>query len=346
MGATGFACPRPVAAFLVLASFLVSFAPQTARSDDLADFYRGKRLIIYIGSSAGDGTDLYGRLVARHMSARLPGNPTFVASNAPGANGLVAANHLYNLAPRDGTALATFSRYAAFEALWKNPSARFEPERFNWIGNVNVDVSICLTWHTAGVKTLSDFMKRDLKIGVTNESHVNILNNLFGAQLHAIKGYPGGNEVNIALERGEVDGRCNISWSALTAARPNWVRDKQIDILIQFSHRKLTELPDTPLVTDLATTETQRQIINLILTSQMMARVIVAPPDTPQTRVDALRKAFDQAVTDPDFIADAQRLGAPVDPISGEEVQRVVAEMMKTPAEIVKQFQTIVGGRL
>lgn len=346
MSALVCARPRLAAAFLISAFFLAGFSPHAARGDDLVDFYRGKRLIIYIGSSAGDGTDLYGRLVARHMSARLPGNPTFVASNAPGANGLVAANHLYNLAPRDGTALATFSRYAAFESLWKNPAARFEPDRFNWIGNVNVDVSICLTWHSVGVKTLSEFMKRDLKIGVTNESHVNILNNLFGAQLHAIKGYPGGNEVNIALERGEVDGRCNISWSALMAARPNWVRDKQIDILIQFSHRKLTDLPNTPLVTELATTETQKQIINLILTSQMMARVIVAPPDTPQTRVDALRKAFDQAVSDRDFISDAQRLGAPVDPISGEEIQRVVADMMKTPSEVVKEFQAIVGGRL
>lgn len=346
MPASDCAWPHRMAALLFIASFLASFAPQTARSDEIADFYRGKRLIIYIGSSAGDGTDLYGRLVARHMSARLPGNPTFVASNAPGANGLVAANQLYNLAPRDGTNLATFSRYAAFESLWKNPAARFEPERFNWIGNVNVDVSVCLTWHTTGVKTLSEFMKRDLKIGVTNESHVNILNNLFGSQLHAIKGYPGGNEVNIALERGEVDGRCNISWSALIAARPNWIRDNQIDILIQFSHRKLKELPNTPLVTELATNDKQRQIINLILTSQMMARVIVAPPDVPQPRVAALRKAFDQAVSDPDFVSDAQRLGAPVDPISGEEVQTIVADMMKTPIEVVKEFQAIVGGRL
>jgi tripartite-type tricarboxylate transporter receptor subunit TctC len=134
--------------------------------------------------------------------------------------------------------------------------------------------------------------------------------------------------------------------AAIFLGRPNWVRDNQIDILIQFSHRKLKELPDTPLVTELATNETQKQIINLILTSQMMARVIVAPPDVPQLRVDALRKAFDEAVSDPDFILDAQRLGAPVDPISGVDVQRVVADMMKTPTEVVKEFQTIVGGRL
>ncbi len=332
---------------VIIAGALFSLIPvSSGKANEVADFYKGKRLTMFVGSSAGDGTDLYGRLIARHMSRKLPGAPQVVATNVPGANGLVAANQFYNLAPRDGTALATFSRYAAFEALWKNPSARFDPDRFNWLGNVNVDVSICLTWHNVKVKSLAEFMKRDLKIGVTNESHVNILNNLFGANLRAIKGYPGGNEVNMAMERGEVDGRCNISWSAVMAARPAWVRDKQIDILVQFSHRKLKELPDVPLITDLVTNETQKQIINLVLTSQMMARLVVTTPDVPADRVRALRLAFDESVADSEFLSEAQRLGAPVDPVSGEEVQQVVSQMMKTPPDVVKQFQTVVGGRL
>ena len=316
------------------------------RTDDVADFYRGKRLTMFVGSSAGDGTDLYGRIAAKYISRHLPGSPSFVATNVPGANGLVAANQLYNLAPKDGTAIGTFSRYAAFEALWNNPSARFAPERFNWIGNVNIDVSVCITWHTAGVKTLADFMRRDLKIGVTNESHVNILNNLFRSNLSAIKGYPGGNEVNLALEREEVDGRCNISWSAIMAARPNWVRDKKIDIQIQFSHRKLPQLPDVALVTELATTEAQRQVLDLVLTSQLMARVIVAPPDVPGARVAALRVAFDRSMQDPEFLSEAERLGAPVDPVSGDEIQNVVTKMMLTPPAVVQEFQRVVGGRL
>ena len=174
---------------------------------------------------------------------------------------------------------------------------------------------------------------------------MNILNNLFGANLRAIKGYPGGNEVNMAMERGEVDGRCNISWSAVMAARPAWVRDKQIDILVQFSHRKLKELPDVPLITDLVTNETQKQIINLVLTSQMMARLVVTTPDVPADRVRALRLAFDESVADSEFLSEAQRLGAPVDPVSGEEVQQVVSQMMKTPPDVVKQFQTVVDTR-
>ncbi len=315
------------------------------RADDLADFYRGKRMTMYIGSSAGDGTDLYGRLVASHMSKYIPGNPQITPSNVPGANGLVAANQLYNIASKDGLSIGTFSRYAVFEPLWKNPAARFAPERFNWIGNVNIDVSVCVTWHTVGIKSLSEFMTRELKMGATNESHVNILNNLFGAKLRAIKGYPGGNDVNLALERGEVDGRCNIAWSAIMATRPEWVRDKKIDVLIQFAHKKLPELKEVPLVMDLAKTDAQKQILNLILTSQLMARVVVAPPDVPPERVAALRNAFDQTMKDPEFMAAAQRLGAPVDPVSGLEIQQLVDEMMRTPPDVVKTFYEVVGGK-
>ncbi len=326
---------------------LTGFLPTTSmRADELADFYRANRMTMFIGSTTGDGTDLYGRLVAKYMSRKIPGSPQIVTTNLPGANGLIAANQLYNLAPKDGSAIGTFSRYAAFEALWNNPSARFQPERFNWIGNVNIDVSVCITWHTAKVKTLSEFMGRDLKIGVTNESHVNILNNLFGAKLSAIKGYPGGNEVNLALERGEVDGRCNISWSALVSTNKNWLRDKKIDILMQFSHRKLDDLPDVALVTELATTDLQKQVLRLVLTSQMMARVVVAPPDVPADRVAVLRKAFDETVKDPEFLQEAAKLGAPVDPVSGVEIQQVVADMFRTPPDIVKEFQAVVGGKL
>ena len=318
----------------------------TARSDEMADAYRSTRLMMLIGSSTGDGTDMYGRLVAKHMGGKLAPGAQYLSTNLPGANGLIAANQLYNLSPKDGSTIGTFSRYVPFEALWANPSARFNPERFNWIGNVNVDVSVCITWHTANVKSLSDFVNRDLKIGVTNESHVNILNKLFGAKLSAIKGYPGGNEVNLAMMRGEVDGRCNISWSALVSTNRNWLLDRSIDIQLQFSHRKLLELQDVPLVTELATTDLQKQILNLILTSQMMARVIVAPPDVPKPRVAALRKAFDETMKDPEFLKEAANLGAPVDPVSGAEIQDMIAAIFQTSPDVVRQFQATVGGKL
>ena len=326
-----------------LALFALLLVASPVRADDASDFYRGKRMTMYIGSSPGDGTDLYGRLVAAHINRHLPGNPQIIPSNVPGANGLIAANQLYNTASKDGLSIGTFSRYAAFEALWNNPSARFVPERFNWIGNVNIDVSVCVTWHAVGVKDLADFMSRDLKMGATNESHVNILNNLFGAKLRAIKGYPGGNEVNLALERGEIDGRCNIAWSALMSTRPNWVKEKKIDVLIQFSHKKLPELQHVALVGDLVKTEEQRQIINLILAAQLMARVVVAPPSVPNDRVAALRKAFDETMKDPEFKKDAAKLNAPVEPVSGTEIQQLIDEMSRTPPDVIKTFRSIVG---
>jgi tripartite-type tricarboxylate transporter receptor subunit TctC len=316
----------------------------TAQAESVADFYQGKRITMYIGSSAGGGTDLYGRLVANFIGRHIPGNPTVVAANVPGANGLVAANQLFNIAAKDGTAIGTFGRYAVFEALWKNKAALFVPERFNWIGNVQVDISTCVTWHTTGVSTLSDFMTRDLKMGATTESHVNILNNVFGAKLRAIKGYPGGNDITIALERGEVDGRCNWSWSAIMSTRPDWVRDKKINVVLQFSNIRVPELQDVPLVTELVKTESQKEILNLILTSQQMARLVAAPPDIPPERVAALRKAFDDTMKDPEFQASAARLGLPIEPVSGLELQKLVTDMSKTPPDVIKTFHEVVGG--
>jgi tripartite-type tricarboxylate transporter receptor subunit TctC len=314
-----------------------------ARADSVADFYQGKRITMYIGSSAGGGTDLYGRLVASFIGRHIPGNPTVVPSNVPGANGLVAANQLFNVAPKDGTAIGTFGRYAVFEALWKNKAALFVPERFNWIGNVHVDISTCVTWHTTGVTTLSEFMTRELKMGATTESHLNILDNVFGAKLRAIKGYPGGNDITLALERGEVDGRCNWSWSAIMSTRAEWVRDKKINFILQFSHKKVPDLQDVPLVTELIKTNEQRQIIDLILTSQQMARLVAAPPDVPAERVAALRQAFDDTMKDPEFLASASRLAMPVEPVSGLELQKLVGDMAQTPPEVIKTFHEVVG---
>jgi tripartite-type tricarboxylate transporter receptor subunit TctC len=259
---------------------------------------------------------------------------------------LLAANRLYNLSAKDGTEIGTFSRYAIFEPLFDNPSARFVPERFNWIGNVSIDVSICVTSRAANVQSLAEFMTRDLKLGTTNAGYISILDNVFGAKLTAIKGYPGGNEVNLALDRGEVDGRCAISWSAVLATRSNWIRDKEVDVWLQFTRKRIPELAAVPLATDLAKNETQKQIMDIILVSQQLARVIVAPPGIPQERVDALRNAFDNTMKDPEFIAEAARLGAPVDPVAGVDIQRAIADMYHLPPDVLNTFKAAVGGRL
>jgi len=277
------------------------------------------------------------------MANHIPGNPMVMPVNVPGANGLVGTNQLFNTAARDGTVFGTFDRYMVFQALWQNPQVRFDPNQFNWIGNANIDVSTCVTWHTSGVTTLHDFMTKNLVLGATSDSHANILTNVFGAKLRAIKGYPGGNDITLALERGEVQGRCNWSWSAIMSTRPNWVRDKKINIIIQFSNKKLPDLPDVPVVTELVKTEAQRQIIDLVLSSQMMARVFAAPPGVPQDRVQALRDAFDAMAQDPEFKAAARQAGLPIEPVPGRDIQDLVAAMTRTPQDVIKVFHQAVS---
>jgi tripartite-type tricarboxylate transporter receptor subunit TctC len=320
-----------------LAAAVVLASPGLAAG--VQDFYAGKRMTMMIGSSAGGGTDLYGRLVARFIGTHIPGNPTVTPVNIPGAVGLVTANQLFNTAPKDGTVLGTFDRYLVYQSIWGNPQAKFVADKLNWLGSTNIDVSTCVTWHTSGITTLHDFMTKEIVLGATTDSHANILTNIFGAKLRAVKGYPGGNDVNLALERGEVQGRCNWSWSSILSTRPDWVRDHKINIIVQFSHQKLPDLPDVPLITELAHTDTQRQILDLILSSQLMARPFAAPPDVPAERVAALRDAFDATMQDPEFKIAADEGGLPLEPMSGRQIQELVARMSATPKDVITIFK-------
>ncbi len=202
-----------------------------------------------------------------------------------------------------------------------------------------------MTWHASGITTLKDFMSLNIVLGATTDSHANILTNIFGARLKAVKGYPGGNDITLALERGEVQGRCNWSWSSIMSTRPDWVRDRKINIIVQFARQKLPDLPDVPLVGELAHTDTQRQILDLILASQMMARPFAAPPGVPQERVQALREAFDAAMLDPELRAAARQGGLPLDPVGGRDIQDLVAQMSATPKNVIRVFhQALTAG--
>jgi tripartite-type tricarboxylate transporter receptor subunit TctC len=308
------------------------------------DFYRGKRITVHVGSSSGGGTDLYGRAVARFLGKHIPGNPTVTVINAPGANGLVLANQLYRMLPGDGTAIGTFDRAAAMHSIWENPAAQFKATELNWLGSANVDTSLCVTWHTSGIDTLDKFLSQEVVIGSSTIYHANLLNSLFGAKLKQVRGYPGGNDVVLALERGEVQGRCNWSWSSIISTRPEWVRDKKLNILVQFADEKHPELPNVPLITDLAKTEQQRQMLDLILSIQTMARPFAAPPRVPAERVAALRKAFMDVTKDPEFLAAATTQQLEVSPVSGEQIQGTLARISKTPKDVIRALRDVVLG--
>jgi tripartite-type tricarboxylate transporter receptor subunit TctC len=315
-----------------------------ASADEVEDFYKGKRLTVYVGSSSGGGTDLYGRIIAQYIGKYIPGNPSVTVSNMPGANGLNLANALYRILPKDGTAIGTFDRNAAMHSIWGNPKAKFVATELNWIGSVNIDASTCVTWHTTGIDTLEKFMTQPVVLGSTAVYHANLLNSLFGAKLKQVTGYPGGNDVLLALERGEVQGRCNWSWSSIISTRPDWVRDKKINIILQFAEEKHPDLPNVPLVGELVKTERERQMVDLILSSQIMARPFAAGPSIPVDRVQALRNAFMAVTKDAEFVAAANKQQLEVDPVSGQKIQEIVARISQTPKPVIRELRDIALG--
>lgn len=312
---------------------------QPAAADPVAEFFKDRRITMYIGSSAAGGTDLYGRILAAHMGAHVPGNPQFIVSNVPGANGLTLANQLFNTMPRDGTAMATFDRYMGIQSIIGNTAAKFDSTKFNWIGSANVDVSYCVTWHTSGITTMAQFMTMDFAVGSTAPYHPNILNRIFGAKFKLVRGYPGGNEIDLAMERGELAARCHWSWSSITSLRGDWLRDKKLNVVLQFSDKPHPETTHVPLVTELVTSREQREIIDLILSSQAMARPFAAPPGLPPERVEALREAFMKTLADPAFLAAARQKSLEISAVPGAQIQDIITRVAKTPPEVIERFR-------
>ena len=315
----------------------------------VADFYRGKSVDLYIGYSAGGGYDVYARLVARYLGKHIPGNPTVVPRNMDGAGSLRLANWLYNIAPKDGTAIGAVSRGAAFDPLFGSPGAQFDATKLNWLGSANNEVSICTVWSTTGVTSVHDLLTRDLMMGgsggaADTDQFVYVINGVLGSKMKVIAGYPGGNEINLAMERGEVQGRCGWSWSSVKTTFPQWLRDRKINVLVQLSLAKHQDLPDVPLIMDLARNDTERRIFSLVFARNVMGRPFVAPQNVPPERVEALRKAFIETMKDPDLVAEADKTNLEVNPVVGEEIQKIVLDAYQTPPEIVKKTGDLLKG--
>jgi len=296
------------------------------------DFYKGKTIDLYINVSVGGGYDLYARMLARHLGKHIPGNPTILPKNMEGGGGMRLANWLANIGPKDGAALGALARAAAFEPLLGNKGAQYDGTKFNWIGSANDEVSVCVAWYTSGVKTFADAQKTQLVVGsggVSDDTYQYpaLLNNMFGAKFKMVPGYPGGNDINLAMERGEVQGRCSIPWSTVKATRRFWIDEHKVSLLMQYSLGKHPDLPDVPLVMDLARTDEQRTILKLIFGRQVMGRPFAAPPGVPKERVDLLRKAFMDTMHDKDFLAEAAKAKFEITPVSGETIENLVQEV-------------------
>jgi tripartite-type tricarboxylate transporter receptor subunit TctC len=324
-------------------ALLAALPASTALAQSPADFYRGKSIELYVNVSVGGGYDLYARMVARHLGKHLPGHPTIVPQNMPGGGGMRLANWLYNVGPKDGTVIGAVARAMAFEPLLGNKSAQYDGIKFNYIGSANNEVSVCVAWYTSGVKTFEDAQKTQLVVGtggVADDTYQYpaILNNLFGAKFKMVPGYPGGNDINLAMERGEVQGRCSIPWSTVKATRKFWIDEKKVNLLMQYSLSKHVDLPNVPLVMDLAKTDEQRNILKLIFGRQVMGRPFAVPPGVPPARVAMLRKAFMDTMADKDFLAEAAKAKFEINPVSGETIENLVSEVYRnTTPELARK---------
>jgi tripartite-type tricarboxylate transporter receptor subunit TctC len=309
-----------------------------------ADFYKDRTVNLYIGYSPGGAYDLYARVIGRHMGAHIPGNPTLVPQNMEGAGSLRLANYLYRVAPQDGSALGTFGRGLAFDPLLIGQGDAFDAQKFNWIGSANNEVSVCVAMKDSGITKFEDLFTKELTVGGTGASadtdqFPRVLNGVLGTHFKIVQGYPGGNDVVLAMERGEVQGRCGWSWSSVISTHKSWLDDKRMIVLVQLSLSKHPDLPDVPLVMDFAKTDEQRQILKMVFARQMMGRPYVAPPNLPADRVATLRQAFMDTMADKDLLAEADKTGLEINPVSGADVEKLVRDIYATPPGIVERVK-------
>lgn len=321
----------PALALRVLLLALLTIAGSAA-ADEISDFYSGKQVRLLIGYSAGGGYDTYARLLSRHLGKHIPGNPTVVPQNMPGAGSLRMANYLYNVAPKDGTVIGTFGRGIAMEPLLSGQGTQFDARAFSWIGSLNNEVSLCVAWHASNVKTMQDLQTQELIVGGTGSGSDTVIfpvvvKNLLGANIRLISGYPGGNDVLLAMERGEVDGRCGWSYSSLSSTRGDWLEQGRVTILSQLALAKHPDLAEFPIITEFADNENELAAMEIIFSRQVMGRPYLAPPGIPADRLDALRRALDAVALDPEFLRDAEQLQLEVNPVSGEDVDALLARI-------------------
>jgi len=328
---------RKLVAFVLAVAFTGSAQAQTAE-----EFYKGKTVNLVIGFSVGGGYDLYARHLARFMGKHIPGSPSIVPQNMPGAGSLKAANFIYTAAPKDGSAFGTFSRTTGINPLLES-GAKFDGTKFSWLGSVTDDVSTCVVWHTSPVKNWNDFLTKPSTFGGQGPSSepdifARLYKNVFGAPIKLVPGYPGTNEITLAMERGEVDGLCGLSWSTIKTRHAAWLRDKKVTILVQAAFKKEPEIDaGVPLVMDMTKDKEKLQILKLILAAQQMARPFAAPPGIPAERHAALVAAFDATMKDPDYLADAKKLNMDVNPVSAKALDTLLAELYATPKDVVKK---------
>src|SRR3954454_16061033 len=323
-------------------------APGAAQS--VEEFYRGKTITMSVGTSPGGDYDLRMRMVSRHIGKYIPGNPTVIATNMPGAGQMLVANWLASVAPKDGTVIVALSQNMAVNQATGASGVKYDVRQFNWIGNTTDTPNVINAWHTTGIHTIQDVMQRELVVGATGTASGSFLypyalNQLAGAKFKIVTGYPGGNDINLAMERGEVGGRGSNSWASWKSTRPQWLAEKKVIILVQVGVKRNAELPDVPTLQDLAKNDSDRSVLEFISADTAISRTLVTNAGVPPERVEALRRAFDLTMKDPDFLAEAEKSKTDISAMTGEEAQKIAAATINAAPAVRARASALIEGK-
>lgn len=344
---------RSATAYAVLSTTCFIWQGSPVRADDIADFYRGKTIQYVVGSAAGTGYDITSRPLARYLTKHLPGNPVIVVRNMPGAAGVIMTNYLFNVAPSDGTVIGMGTSNVPYEPRLKlmsadGKNANWDPRHLSWIGTPVREPQISWVWHESGIATWQDMRTKPSRFGSTTIGGDNAIfpmlaNKLLGLKSEVITGYQGSNDVFLAIERGELNAS-NTAYSNLTIQKADWLKSGKARIVMQFGLERVPSMKDVPSLIELVTNEEDQRMLRFLLMKFEMHRPIYGPPKLPTDRLAALRSAFDKAVTDPDFMEEAGRLGLDLRPLSGGAIAKLVDEIMETPEAIVTRVRDAING--
>ncbi|MCC2097418.1 MAG: hypothetical protein KDJ29_11040 [Hyphomicrobiales bacterium] len=334
-------------ATIIMASMITS---SLAMAESVADFYRGKTITVYVGYGPGGGYDTNGRVFAQHLKNHIPGNPNTLVKNMPGAGSKRLINYLYNVAPKDGTVIGIFASQAAMEPILLGSAAKganYDPLKFTWIGSLDQFSPIGIAWHTSGVKTIEDVMKKELKVGtagggLTDSIYSRLLNGMLGTKFVQIAGYKGSRDTTHAMEQGEIPGYVGWYWAGLKRSKPHWLKKKLVNVFMQFGMEKNPDMPGVPWIFDVLKKPNDKKIFRLILSNLALARPFAGPPGIPADRAAALRAAFDATVKDKEFLAAMAKAKVNVKPFSGKQIDALLKEVSNTPPELIKRVQDVV----
>jgi tripartite-type tricarboxylate transporter receptor subunit TctC len=327
---------------IAFAVLLAAAVPASAQ-DDVAAFYKGRQLRMIVGSAVGGGYDLFARIVARHIVNHIPGGPHIIVQNQPAAGGVAMTNQLYGQGPNDGTVIGVPINGIPTAPLLQS-GTQFDQTKLIWIGSTNREAYVAFVWHTVPVESITELTSKEVVVGATTPGTTMVdfpllVNDVLRFKFKIVRGYQGTPQINLAIERGEVQGMGGLGWASVKAQTPHWISDKKIKVLAQYGLKRYAELADVPTMLELAKSQADRQAMTMLFARTEYGRPYFLPPDVPAARVAALRRAFDATMKDPAFIAEAAKLQFDIDPLTGEQVQALVGELAATPREVIARVR-------